>query len=49
MLAEQSTEAQLAFSRKARSVDWQPKTMKEYRRLQTKEYIELGKLPRGAR
>ena len=45
MLAEQSTEAQLAFSRKARSVDWQPKTMKEYRRLQPKEYIELGKLP----
>ena len=40
-----SHEAQLAFSRKARAVEWQPKTMQEYRRLQPKEYVELGKLP----
>jgi hypothetical protein len=44
-LAEGGLTAQLAFSKKARHVDWQPKTMKEYRRLQPKEYVELGKLP----
>ena len=44
-LAKESETAQLQFSKKARHVDWQPKTMKEYRRLQPKEYVELGKLP----
>ena len=44
-LANSSPNGQLYFSRQSRQVNFRPKTLAEYKRLQPTEYVELGKLP----
>jgi len=44
-LAQASPNGQLYFSRASRSVNYRPKTLAEYKRVQPREYVELGKLP----
>ncbi len=44
-LANSSPNGQLYFSRQSRQVNFRPKTLAEYKRLQPNEYVELGKLP----
>eukprot|EP00949_MAST-11_sp_MAST-11-sp1_P001467 g1467.t1 len=44
-LANASARDQLYFSKRARHVNYTPKTLQDYRRQTPKEYVELGKLP----
>ena len=44
-LAQASPNGQLYFSRASRAVNYRPKTLAEYKRVQPQEYVELGKLP----
>lgn len=44
-LAQNSPNGGLYFSRQSRSVNYRPKTLSEYKRIHSQEYVELGKLP----